>query len=150
MKRETGFYPDSIYEAAPDPLLFDQAGRPVVFLQFPELNEENRVERVLAGFDALIDRREPFALVIALASHDHDDEPNEAERLSNIWLKNRKKDFGTYCMAIVYVTADPAVREMMEKRIVQFAKAIPIRELRVAGDRAEGERLAGRLLTDCS
>lgn len=146
MTTETAFYSDATYAAAPDDMLFDTGEWPVAFLRFPELDEENRLERVLAGFDAMINRNEPFALVIRLASHDHDDEPHEAEKRSNIWMKRRREAFGTYCKAIIYVTPDPALQEEMRAKLPRFAKAVSVKTLRVAGERSEGERVARELL----
>ncbi|MGO1076527.1 hypothetical protein [Inquilinus sp. CA228] len=146
MADETIFYPDDVAAAAPDRILFDLAAWPAVFLRFPELDEPRRVERVLAGFDALIGREIPFALVIRLATHDHEAEPHEAERLTNIWLKARRDPLGRFCKAMIYVTGDAAVQEAMRQRIAQVAKANPVKALHVVGDRAEGERLAAELL----
>lgn len=146
MTTEMTFYSDETYAAAPDSTLFDITAWPVAFLRFPELDEEKRLERVLAGFDAMINRSEPFTLVIQLASHDHDDEPHEAEKRSNIWMKRRREAFGTHCQAIIYVTPDLSLQEEMRANLPKYRKAISVKILRVVGDRSEGERVAREVL----
>lgn len=148
MTNDPSFYSDAIAAAAPDATLFDLSNWPVAFMRFPELDEPDRLARALAGFDALMNREEPYALVIQLASHDHDDEPHEAEKISNIWVKKRREKLGAHCRCMVYVTPDPEVQEEMRGQLQKFAKAYPVKTMRVVASREEGEAAARHLLSE--
>lgn len=96
---------------------FDLEYWPVAFVRFPELHEEDRVHGVLEGLAGLLDQKKPFVVVWIPASHDHDDEPHEDEKTSNIWIKKHREALNTYCKGYVYVTTDAELAAFLTKRI---------------------------------
>lgn len=109
--------PDGFIGAAPRADFFDLQHWPIVFVRFPELDELDRVQGVLDGLGRILDQQQPFVAVWTPASHDHDDEPHEDEKTSNIWIKNHRDALNTYCRGYVYVTRDEALGALLTKRI---------------------------------
>ena len=75
-----------------DAQLFDTSEWPLVYGRFPELNESDRVTRILNSLDAILALQQPFVMAWIPPSHDHDDEPHEDEKRSVVWIKQRKAD----------------------------------------------------------
>ena len=96
---------------------FDLSHWPIVFVRFPELDETDRVQGVLGGLDRVLEQKVPFVAVWTPASHDHDDEPHEDEKTSNIWIKNQRVALNTYCRGYVYITQDEVLGALLTKRI---------------------------------
>ncbi len=129
----------------PDPAIFDLSQWPIVQARFPELGLERRVERVLDGFDRLIARGEPFAIIWTLASHEMEEEPHEDEKRSNIWLRRRRLDLAACCRGYVYIVADPVFRTELEKHLVKVARVLPFPKL-VVETREAAEAAAGAMM----
>ena len=102
---------------APREDFFELAHWPVVIVRFPELDEEDRVNGVLEGLARVLAQKQPFVVVWIPASHDHDDEPHEDEKTSNIWIKNHRDLLNAYCKGYVYITQDKALGALLTKRI---------------------------------
>lgn len=96
---------------------FDLQHWPTVFVRFPELDDADRVQGVLGGLERILDQKQPFVAVWIPASHDHDDEPHEDEKTSNVWIKNHRDVLNTYCKGYVYITRDEALGALLTKRI---------------------------------
>lgn len=129
----------------PDPDLFDVSAWPVVFARFPELDESDRVSRVLNSLQAVVDQKQRFVIVWSMARHDHDDEPHEDEKQSMVWLKRHKSDLRTFCAGYVYITQDPALKKLLEGRFPVVEKFLSFPK-KVAPDRREALALATAML----
>lgn len=105
-----------------DTALFDTREWPLVYGRFPELNEPDRVSRILDSLDAIIAQQQAFVLAWIPPSHDHDDEPHEDEKRSVIWIKQRKTALRAHCRGYLYITADPALRELLQGRLRSVQK----------------------------
>jgi hypothetical protein len=100
-----------------DTALFDTRDWPLVFGSFPELTEPRRVDRILESLDAILALEQPFVMAWIPPSHDHDDEPHEDEKRSVVWIKQRKAVLREHCRGYLYVTDDPALRDLLEGRL---------------------------------
>lgn len=129
----------------PNPDLFDISTWPIVFARFPELDETDRVTRVLDGLQAIIDQKRRFVIVWGMPRHDHDDEPHEDEKQSMVWLKRNKKELRSLCAGYVYITQDPELRRLLEGRFPVVEKFLSFPK-KVAGDRDEAWKYAQALL----
>ncbi len=125
----------------PDTALVDISEWPIAFARFPELDEPDRVARMLTSLDRILDQRRPFVMVWTPASHDHDDEPHEDEKQSTIWLKRRKGDLQTFCKGYVYITTDPDLRALLTGRFRTIETLLPFPK-ELADDRDEALRKA--------
>lgn len=105
-----------------DTILFEASQWPLVFGRFPELDEPRRVSRILDSLDAILALKQPFVMAWIPPGHEHDDEPHEDEKRSVIWIKQRKAELRTHCKGYLYVTADPALRDLLEGRLQQVRK----------------------------
>ena len=105
-----------------DTQLFDTSEWPLVYGRFPELNESDRVTRILNSLDAILALQQPFVMAWIPPSHDHDDEPHEDEKRSVVWIKQRKADLRAHCRGYLYITRDPALRTLLEDRLNQVRK----------------------------
>lgn len=126
----------------PDPTIFDLSDWPVVRARFPELNETDRVTRLSSGIDSLLARREPFAVVWFMASHDHDDEPKEDDRAAHIWLKKVRKDLNIFVKGYAYVTADEAIDVVLRERLEKVASKLFVFPTYVTDDAKEAVEVA--------
>ena len=107
-----------------DTALFDTREWPLVYGRFPELNEPDRVSRILDSLDAIIAQQQAFVLAWIPPSHDHDDEPHEDEKRSVIWIKQRKTALRAHCRGYLYITADPALLLALLLAAAAIASAI--------------------------
>lgn len=105
-----------------DPLLFDTSEWPLVYGRFPELNEADRVSRILDSLGAILALKQPFVMAWIPPSHDHDDEPHEDEKRSVVWIKQHKAELREHCRGYLYLTADPDLRALLEGRLQQVRK----------------------------
>lgn len=135
---------------APRPDFFDLSQWPIAFVRFPELDETDRVQGVLDGLDRLLDQKVPFVAVWIPASHDHDDEPHEDEKTSNIWIKQRRDLLNTYCKGYVYVTQDAELGALLTKRIGTISGRLFNFPMEVVQDRDGASVTAQRMLTTVS
>lgn len=131
---------------APRTDFFDLGHWPVVFVRFPELHEEDRVNGVLNGLTCLLDQQKPFVAVWIPASHDHDDEPHEDEKTSNIWIKNHRDVLNAYCKGYVYVTTDAELGALLTKRIDTISGRLFNFPMEVVADREAALMTARRML----
>lgn len=129
----------------PDAALADVSEWPVAHIRFPELDEPDRVGRVLGALDALLAQRQPFAVIWSMASHDHDDEPHEDEKRATIWIRQRKGDLRAFCKGYVYVAPTQELHDLLAGRFrtVQKLYGFP---LLLADDREDARRQAQALL----
>lgn len=125
----------------PDEQLFDISAWPVVFGQFPELGEADRVDRVLNSLQAIIDQKQRFVIVWKMPRHDHDDEPHEDEKQSLIWLKKHKAELQAWCAGYVYVTQDPELRALLLGRFPVVEKFLSFPK-KVADDLKDADDIA--------
>ncbi|UUX48881.1 hypothetical protein NUH88_15915 [Nisaea acidiphila] len=132
--------------AEPDAVLFDLGAWPIVHVRFPELDEEDRVSRILNGLKCLLAQQTPFVAIWTPASHDHDDEPHEDERTSNIWIKQNRDALNTYCKGYLYITQDPELRDLLTKRIGTISGRLFDFPMAVAGSREDADRQANEFL----
>ncbi len=105
-----------------DATLFDASEWPLVYGRFPELNEPDRVSRILDSLDAILALKQAFVMAWIPPSHDHDDEPHEDEKRSVVWIKQRKADLRQHCRGYLYITAEPALRALLEGRLETVKK----------------------------
>ncbi len=105
-----------------DAALFDARAWPLIYGRFPELDEPDRVSRILNSLDAILALQQPFVMAWTPPSHDHDDEPHEDEKRSVVWIKQRKADLRQHCRGYLYVTTDPALRDLLEDRLKTVRK----------------------------
>ena len=131
---------------APDPALFDLRDWPLVKVRFPELDEEDRVRRILGGLERLLDQEAPFVAIWTPPSHDHDDEPHEDERASTVWIKQHRDRLNAYCKGYVYVVADEKLRDLLAGRIVTVSKKLYAFPLKIAETPAEARQIAASML----
>ena len=130
----------------PDSALFDLSEWPLVLARFPELDEENRVTRVLEGLDAILDQQKPYAVVWQVASHDHDDEPHEGEVISNKWIKRRRNDLNTYCRGYTYIVPDPSFRDELEDHLAVVRERLFQFPMEIAEHKEEAIEITKRML----
>lgn len=128
-----------------DPVLFDTREWPVVYGRFPELDEPDRVDRILGSLDRLLDHQQPFVMVWIPPRHDHDDEPHEDEKRSVVWLKQRKDMLRRLCAGYVYETADPTLQALLEGRLQTVRKLYGF-PMVVVSDRDSARRQAQAML----
>lgn len=129
----------------PDADLFDISAWPIVFARFPELEEGDRVNRVLNSLQAVLDQKQRFVIIWGMPRHDHDDEPHEDEKQSMIWLKRSKNELRALCAGYVYVTQDPELRALLNGRFPVVEKFLSFPK-QVVDDREEAMRVAERFL----
>lgn len=125
---------------------FDLGNWPIAFVRFPELDEEDRVNGVLEGLERLLDQKKPFVAIWTPASHDHDDEPHEDEKTSNIWIKNHRDALNAYCKGYVYVTTDAELGALLTKRIDTISGRLFNFPMEVVANRDEALATASRML----
>lgn len=128
-----------------DTQLFDTSEWPLVYGRFPELNESDRVTRILNSLDAILALQQPFVMAWIPPSHDHDDEPHEDEKRSVVWIKQRKADLRKHCRGYLYITDDTALAELLESRLQTVRKMYGF-PMTVVGDRASAQLQAQTLL----
>jgi hypothetical protein len=122
--------------------LFDLSAWPVVRAQYPAADLPGRMERWLGGFDALLARGAPFALVVALPDGVESEEVPEDRRAAAIWFKDRREALGQYCRALVYIVPDDVRRAAMAAQMEKFPLTV-----RLAADEAAAI-VEARALTD--
>lgn len=130
----------------PDAGLFDLSTWPIVFVRFPELNEERRSERVLDGLDRLIDQERRFVVIWVPPSHAHESEPHADERRASLWIKRRRDDLGRHCAGYIYLTSEPALRSKLTKTFPKTDKIFPFPKFLVESRQEAAER-ARKLLS---
>ena len=130
----------------PDAELFDLASWPIVFVRFPELGEDRRSERVLAGLGRLLAQERPFVVIWLPPSHAHESEPHEDEKRASLWIKQRRADLGRHCAGYIYLTTEAALRSRLTKTFPKMDKIFPFPKLLVE-NRAEAVDCATRLLS---
>lgn len=133
----------------PDGSLFDISAWPIVFARFPELEEEDRVNRVLDSLQWVINQKERFVIIWGMPRHDHDDEPHEDEKQSMIWLKKNKVALRNYCAGYVYITQDPHLRDLLNGRFPVVEKFLAFPK-RVVETHDEAMDVANGYLTNMS
>ncbi|WP_457943324.1 hypothetical protein ACSTAY_18215 [Vreelandella alkaliphila] len=133
-------------QSVPDRDLFDIGDWPTAFIRFPELNEENRVSRLLTGLDCLLSQEEPFVAVWTPPSHDHDDEPHEDEKTAILWIKKHRDRLNHFCQGYVYVTQDEALRALLEERLKTVSRKLYQFPMKVVQTRQQASELAVELL----
>lgn len=122
--------------------LFDISAWPVVRGRYPAPSLPDRMARWLGGFDALLARAAPFALVVALPDGVESEEIPEDRRTAALWFKDRRAALGQYCKALVYIVPDAARRTAMAAQMEKFPLTV-----RLVAD--EGAALAAaRALAD--
>ncbi|WP_339860329.1 hypothetical protein [Thalassospira alkalitolerans] len=131
----------------PSPVFFDLGSWPIAFVRFPELDDDNRLEGVLGGLERLLDQKVPFVAVWLPASHDHDDEPHEDEKASNVWIKQHRTALNTYCKGYIYITRDEGLRNLLTNRIATISGRLFNFPMKVVQDRQEAV-LAGKLMLE--
>lgn len=129
----------------PDSEIFDISDWPVVYARFPELDENQRVERVLDGLQSVLGQQQRFVIVWGMPRHDHDDEPHEDEKRSMVWLKRNRTELTTWCAGYVYVTQDPELRALLLGRFPVVEKFLSFPKC-VTEDRNDALAIARRLL----
>lgn len=129
----------------PDPEIFDISTWPVVHARFPELEEHDRVDRVLGGLQTVLDQKQRFVIIWGMPRHDHDDEPHEDEKRSMVWLKRNKNALHEWCAGYVYVTQDPELRALLLGRFPVVEKFLSFPK-RVTDNREEAHAVARQLL----
>ncbi len=122
--------------------LFDPSAWPVVRASYPAADLPARMTRWLAGFDALLARGAPFALVVALPEGVEAEENPEDRRTAALWFKDRREALGQYCRALVYIVPDDIRRAAMAAQMEKFPLTV-----RLAADEAAAVAEA-RALTD--
>lgn len=138
--------PETFVGPLPDPVLFDLGAWPIAHIRFPELDETDRVPRVLDGLERLLAQEAPFVAIWTPAGHDHDDEPHEDERTSNIWIKQHRVALNTHCKGYGYITRDPALRDLLSKRIETISGRLFSFPMFVAETPEEANRRAAAIL----
>ncbi len=133
-------------KCVPDTAFFDLSHWPIVMARFPELAEENRVARLLDGLDSILDEERPYVVIWQIATHDHDDEPHEDEKISNQWIKRRKADLNKFCRGYVYVVSDPAFREEFEEHLDVVRDRLFVFPMEIAQQQSDAFELARRML----
>lgn len=128
-----------------DSTLFDASAWPLVYGRFPELDEPDRVSRILDSLDAILTLKEPFVMAWTPPSHDHDDEPHEDEKRSVMWLKQRKADLRQNCRGYLYITTDVALRDLLEARLKTVNKLYGF-PMRVVQSRQEAQVQLSKLM----
>ncbi|QTW19991.1 hypothetical protein [Comamonas kerstersii] len=128
-----------------DNKLFDASDWPLVYGRFPELNEPDRVSRILDSLDAILALKQPFVMAWIPPSHDHDDEPHEDEKLSVMWIKQRKADLRQHCRGYLYITTDVALRDLLEARLKTVNKLYGF-PMRVVQNRQEAQVQLSKLM----
>lgn len=129
----------------PDQELFDISAWPIVFARFPELEEKDRVNRILNSLQTVIDQKQRFVIVWGMPAHDHDDEPHEDEKQSLVWLKKHKKELHEWCAGYVYITQDPELRALLNGRFPVVEKFLSFPK-KVVDDRDEALQIAREYL----
>lgn len=129
----------------PDAGLFDLASWPIVFVRFPELDEDRRSERVLEGLGRLVDQEQRFVLIWIPPSHAHENEPHEDEKRASVWIKQRKGDLGRHCAGYIYLTSEPGLRAKLTKSLAKMGKLFPFPKVLV-DSREEAVTCGRRLL----
>ncbi|MFT4249267.1 MAG: hypothetical protein QM581_14745 [Pseudomonas sp.] len=129
----------------PDPGIFDISAWPVVFARFPELDEHDRVDRVLDSLQAVLNQQQRFVIIWGMPRHDHDDEPHEDEKRSVIWLKQHRQELRRLCAGYVYVTQDPELRALLEARFPVVEKFLSFPKV-VTDDRTQAGEIARGML----
>lgn len=129
----------------PDPDLFDISEWPLAYGRFPELDEPDRMSRVLGSLQSIIDRKQRFVIAWIPARHDHDDEPHEDEKQSMIWLKRHREELRTWCAGYVYITQDPELRALLNGRFPVVEKFLSFPK-QVVDDRDEARAVARAML----
>lgn len=128
-----------------DNTLFDASDWPLVYGRFPELNEPDRVSRILDSLDAILALKQPFVMAWIPPSHDHDDEPHEDEKRSVMWIKQRKADLRQHCRGYLYITTDVALRDLLEARLKTVNKLYGF-PMRVVQNRQEAQVQLSKLM----
>ncbi|MFX8608846.1 hypothetical protein ABTM33_19340, partial [Acinetobacter baumannii] len=77
--------------------LFDVSTWPVVRARYPAADLPERMYRWLGGFDALLTRAAPFALVVGLPEGVEAEENPDDRRTAAIWFRDRREVLGQYC-----------------------------------------------------
>ncbi|WP_437883692.1 hypothetical protein [Pseudomonas sp. LRF_L74] len=129
-----------------DPDFFDISTWPTVFIRFPELNEHDRVPRLLAGLDHLLSRQQPFVAIWSLPSHDHDDEPHADEKAAILWIKKHREPLNRLCQGYVYITADRALQTLLRKRLETVSRSLYRFPMEVVAGRQAAIETAAALL----
>ncbi len=129
----------------PDPDLFDTGEWPLVYGRFPELDEKDRVARVLGSLQSILDQKQRFVIAWIPAGHDHDDEPHEDEKQSMIWLKRHRDELRTWCAGYLYITQDPALTALLNGRFPVVEKFLSFPK-QVVGNREEARAVAKLML----
>lgn len=124
-----------------DPILFDTREWPIVYCRFPELNEPNRVSRLLDSLDLILASQQSFVMVWTPASHDHDDETHEDEKRSALWIKQRKHALRAFCAGYVYLAENESLRALLEDRLLMVKKLYGF-PMRVVSNKADAQRHA--------
>ncbi len=128
-----------------DAVLCDTHEWPTVYCRFPELDEPDRVSRILGSLDAILAHKQAFVMVWTPASHDHDDEPHEDEKQSVVWIKQRKADLRQFCAGYVYIATDTKLHALLEGRL-QTVRRLYGFPMIVVSDRESARRHAQALL----
>ncbi|WP_287919338.1 hypothetical protein [Comamonas sp.] len=128
-----------------DSTLFDASAWPLVYGRFPELDEPDRVSRILNSLDAILALKQPFVVAWIPPSHDHDDEPHEDEKRSVMWIKQRKADLRQHCRGYLYITTDTALRALLEERLKTVNKMYGF-PMRVVLSRQEAQEHLSKLM----
>ncbi|MGQ3031163.1 MAG: hypothetical protein ACT60Q_22730, partial [Ferrovibrionaceae bacterium] len=81
--------------------LFDTSAWPVVRGQYPAASLPDRMTRWLGGFDVLLMRAAPFALVVTLPDGVESEEIPEDRRIAALWFRERRGALGQYCKALI-------------------------------------------------
>jgi hypothetical protein len=132
----------------PDAELFDLSRWPIVTARFPELEENNRVDRVLNGLDAILDQKTHYAIIWLAASHNHDEESHEDEKLSNKWIKKRKSDLNRFCRGYTYVVTDTGFREELESHLAVVNGRLFKFPMKIVEKEADAIEVARQMLAD--
>jgi len=130
----------------PDVDIFDLSDWPVVFTRFPELDEENRVERVLTGLDCLLEQKTPYVNVWIPPSHDHDDEPHEDEKASMVWVKGHKDQLNAHCAGYIYIVTDEKLQKLLEGRLKTVSKRLYSFPMKIVKTREEALKVGKTML----
>lgn len=113
---------------------------PVAIIQFPEIEEPNRVQRFANSFDRLLARGEPFAVVWKMARHLPDQEPEEDEKAAHLWLKRVRKDVNRLVQGYSYVAPNDEAYSKLEGRLAQTASKLFAFPLHLTMDEQEAIR----------
>ncbi|MCC9623913.1 hypothetical protein LPB41_19720 [Thalassospira sp. MA62] len=135
---------------APRADFYDLSDWPIAVIRFPELGEEDRVNGVLGGLGTLLDQKVPFVAVWIPASHDHDDEPHEDERTSNIWVKHHREALNTYCRGYIYLAEDEDMFALLDERAEKIGGRLFKFPMKVVRDRETAISVGREMMADAS